>query len=71
MEFQKAFGAIATLQREGFASRNTRELLFQTACFARKNQRRKIGKRMFDFFKRGEVFIDRHLFRFFAAPAVG
>ncbi len=69
MKFGKAFGAIAALQHKGVACGHACQLVFQTARFACENQWWIIGQRLFDFFKSGEVVIDRHLLGLFAAPA--
>ncbi len=68
---EEAFGAIAALQQEGVAFGHIGELLFQTAGFTGKNERRIGRKRGFRCRKRCRVRIFGNLLDWLLPPATG
>ena len=67
-EFTETFGAVAALQHKGLALARQRQLLFQLARLARKDQRRVFGQLGFGTVQRGHVRIIRHLHPWLGAP---
>ena len=67
----EAFGAVAALQQESLAGANARQLLFQVAGLACKNQRRKARQLLLHGRKGRLVRVIRHLHDGLFAPAIG
>ncbi len=66
----EAFGAVSTLQHEGFARRGAPERPLQLARFAREHQRRIAAELALDLRQRREVLVDRRLLDRLHPPAI-
>ena len=66
----EGFGAIASLQQEGFARRDLAQHLFQLACFPREDERRKSRELPLDFRQSQSIGVIRHLLNGQSPPAL-